>query len=212
MSSLTLYSSPASGHSHRVRLLLGVLGIEYQLKDVSAQSRKQADFLVKNPLGQVPVLEDGNRVIADSNAILVYLCRTYADGSAWLPCESEALAQVQLWLGKAAGEIRYGPGSARMVKIFGAQEDYDFACRVAGRLFTFMEQHLQTRHWLATPVPTIADIACYAYIAAAPEGGLSLESYPAIRSWLCRVESLPGFVPFGNVRSEAVSCRPGPIS
>lgn len=202
MSSLTLYSSPASGHSHRVRLLLGVLGIEYQLTDVSAQARKEPDFLGKNPLGQVPVLEDGNRLIADSNAILVYLCSAYADGSAWLPCEPEALAQVQLWLGKAAGEIRYGPGSARMVKMFDAQEDYDFACRVSDRLFTFMEQHLQSRSWLATLLPTIADIACYAYIAAAPEGGLSLENYPAIRSWLGRVEALPGFVPFGNVRAE----------
>ncbi|MGC0914903.1 glutathione binding-like protein [Pantoea agglomerans] len=104
--------------------------------------------------------------------------------------------QLWLWLGKAAGEIRYGPDSARLIKLFGADEDYDFASKVATRLLSLMEQHIHTCKWLASSFSTIANVAFYVYLAAAHEGGLSLRSYPEITVWLRRVESLPGFVPF----------------
>ena len=51
------------------------------------------------------------------------------------------------------------------------------------------------REWLAAEHPTIADVACYSYVAHAPEGGIMLEPYPAIREWLRRVEELPDFKP-----------------
>ena len=64
-------------------------------------------------------------------------------------------------------------------------------------LFTRMNAALMAAGgpWLAGPTPTIADLALYSYTAHAPEGGVSLEDYPAIRDWLARVEALPGFVP-----------------
>jgi glutathione S-transferase len=48
---------------------------------------------------------------------------------------------------------------------------------------------------MTLPSPTIADVANYSYIAHAPEGNVSLEPYANVRSWLARVEALPGFVP-----------------
>jgi glutathione S-transferase len=62
-------------------------------------------------------------------------------------------------------------------------------------LFRVMEHELATRAWLAGERPTLADIANYSYAARAPEGGVSLADYPAVRAWLARVEALPGFVP-----------------
>ena len=44
-----------------------------------------------------------------------------------------------------------------------------------------MEEHLAERDYLATAHPTIADLACYSYVAHAPEGGISLKPYPAVR-------------------------------
>jgi glutathione S-transferase len=67
------------------------------------------------------------------------------------------------------------------------------AGRVAAKLLTFLEEHLATRRFLAAEHPTIADLACYSYVAHAPEGGIPLAPYPAIRAWLGRVEALPGF-------------------
>lgn len=57
-----------------------------------------------------------------------------------------------------------------------------------------MEAHLAGRDWLASAHPTLADIAGYSYIAHAPEGGVSLAPYGALRAWLARIEALPGFV------------------
>ncbi|WP_188588616.1 glutathione binding-like protein, partial [Achromobacter denitrificans] len=54
---------------------------------------------------------------------------------------------------------------------------------------------LAGRDFLAGAAPTIADVACYAYVAHAPEGNVSLDGYPAVRAWLARIESLPRFVP-----------------
>jgi glutathione S-transferase len=64
------------------------------------------------------VLVDGDAVLADSNAILVYLAKRYAAGSAWLPEDPLGAARVQRWLSLAAGEIAYGPASARITARF----------------------------------------------------------------------------------------------
>ncbi len=66
---------------------------------------------------------------------------------------------------------------------------------IAQRLLGFMESHLASRTFLAAEHATIADLACYGYMAHAPEGGVSLDGYPALHAWLKRVEALPAFVP-----------------
>ena len=85
--------------------------------------------------------------------------------------------------------------AARAVHVFKAPYDLARAQAVAQRVLGFMEQHLAERDYLAASHPTIADLACYAYIARAPEGGIPLEPFPAIRAWLVRIEALPRFVP-----------------
>ncbi|HBH63177.1 MAG TPA: glutathione S-transferase, partial [Erwinia persicina] len=57
-----------------------------------------------------------------------------------------------------------------------------------------LASHLSDRQWLVGQRATLADVACYAYVACAPEGGISLQNWPAIRAWLRQVEALPGFV------------------
>jgi glutathione S-transferase len=192
---IVLHGTELSGHAHRVALLLRMLGLPYRFVVAPPEVRRTPDFLKLNPLGQIPVLEDGPLVLADSNAIMVYLVRRYAPGSRWLPDEPVAAAQVQRWLSLAAGEVMYGCAIGRAVKQFNAQWDHTLAVRVAERLLRFMEQHLDGRSWLAADHATIADLACYSYVAHAPEGGISLDPYPAVRAWLARVEALPQFVP-----------------
>jgi glutathione S-transferase len=192
---IVLHGTELSGHAHRVALLLRMLGLPYRFVVAPPEVRRTPDFLKLNPLGQIPVLEDGPLVLADSNAIMVYLVRRYAPGSRWLPDEPVAAAQVQRWLSLAAGEVMYGCAIGRAVKQFNAQWDHTLAVRVAERLLRFMQQHLDGRSWLAADHATIADLACYSYVAHAPEGGISLDPYPAVRAWLARVEALPQFVP-----------------
>jgi glutathione S-transferase len=172
-----------------------MLDIPYTFVNAPAEVRRSPQFLRLNPLGQIPVLQDGSIVLADSNAILVYLAKRYAPGQHWLPEEPLAAAHVHRWLSIAAGELAHGPALARVIAQWSYPGDRERAVAIAGRLFQFMEAHLEGREYLAAEHPTIADVACYSYTAHAPEGGVSLEPYAALRRWLSRIEALPGFQP-----------------
>ncbi len=194
MHSLTLYGTGLSGHVHRVRLLLSLLGLKADWVEADARVRKSPDFLALNPLGQVPVLVDNGTVISDSNAILLWLVKRYAPDSGWLPQDLAEEVQVHQWLAKAAGEIRYGVASARLIRQFSTAENYASAHDVAMKFLPQLASHLSDRQWLVGQRATLADVACYAYVACAPEGGISLQNWPAIRAWLRQVDALPGFV------------------
>lgn len=192
-STLILYGTPPSGHVHRVEVLLRLLGLPYNYVTATADVRQTPDYLALNPLGQIPVLVDGEAVICDSTAILVYLVEKYAPDSDWLPRSPRGRAEVQRWLSIASGEVRFGPAIARAICQFKADGDLARAQAIATRLFKFMETHLANRHYLAADHPTLADLASFAYIAHAPEGGIDLAPYPAICAWLDRVKAIPGF-------------------
>lgn len=194
MSSLTLYGTELSGHVHRVRLLLSMLGLSATWIEAGADLRNSAEFRALNPYGQVPVLVDDGTVISDSHAILIWLAKRYAPDSGWLPQALAEEVQVHQWLAKAAGEIRYGVASARLIKQFNTPENYASAVAVAQKFLPQLEAHLSDRQWLVGQRATIADLACYAYVACAPEGGISLRAFPAINGWLARVAALPGFI------------------
>lgn len=194
---IRLYRHPISGHSHRVELCLSLLDLPYQLLhvDLMQGAHKQPDFLAKNAFGQVPVIEDGDFTLADSNAILVYLGERYDEAGRYWPRTPEGKAQVVRWFSIAAGPMAAGLAGARAVRIIGAKLDYDRAVTIGQQLLKTLEAELGGRNFLVGNTATLADVACYTYVARAPEGDISLEPYPALRAWLGRVEALPGFVP-----------------
>jgi glutathione S-transferase len=193
---IKIYGATISGHCHRVELFCSLLGLPFEPVPVNLMKaeHKSPEFLVKNPFGQIPVIEDGDVTIADSNAIMVYLEGRYAPGR-WLPRDPVGAAKVQRWLSVAAGPLAFGPSMARAMRLFGRPDDPKPALARAENLFKVMDAELAAREWLATDTPTLADVALYSYTARAPEGLISLEPYPHLRAWLARVEALPGFVP-----------------
>jgi glutathione S-transferase len=198
---IKVYRNAISGHCHRVELFLSLLRLPHELVDVDFATRqhKTPEFLARNPFGQVPVIEDGDVTLADSNAILVYLEGRYAPG-AWLPRDPLGAARVQRWLSVAAGQLAFGPAAARVIQLFRRDEDCTPYVARGQQLLRVMETELAARPWLAGSAPTLADIANYSYIVSAPEGRISLEEYPAVRAWLARIEALPGFVPMPESR------------
>ncbi len=195
---IKLYGTPVSGHVHRVRLFLTLLDLPFEAIDIDMRARanRAPDFLARNAFGQVPVIEDGELTLADSNAILVYLNERYApDPGRWMPRDAYGAAQVQRWFSVAAGQLAFGPAAARVYALFGRPDDPSEVRKRAHALFEVMEQHLAAQPFLAGGSVTLADIANYAYVAHAPEGGVPLDAYANVRRWLARVEALPGFVP-----------------
>lgn len=191
-----LHRMALSGHCHRVELFIALLGLPCELVEVDlrAGAHKSPAFLARNSFGQVPVIEDGDVTLADSNAILVYLEARYAPGQ-WLPREALAAARVQRWLSVAAGPLAFGAAAARVIQLFQLPDDPAAAISRATSLFDVMELELASSRYLAGNQPTLADIANYSYVARAPEGNVSLAPYPQVRAWLDRIEALPGFVP-----------------
>jgi glutathione S-transferase len=192
---IILHGTPLSGHAHRVELLLLALALPYRYAESPAKVRNSEAFRRLNPLQQIPVLQDGDVTLADSNAIMVYLVRRYAPGSSWLPDEPVAAAKIQRWLSIAAGEVMHGPANARLIAQFGLKDDIARAARIAQRLLAFMNDHLASHDFLAADHATLADLACYSYVAHAPEGGIALAPYPEVEKWAARIEALPFFKP-----------------
>jgi glutathione S-transferase len=193
---IKLYHVPLSGHAHRVELLLSLLELPIELiyVDIPNEEHKKPEFLAINAFGQVPVIDDNGTIISDSNAILVYLAKKYGKG-AWLSEEPLAAARIQRWLSVAAGQVAYGPASARLITVFGAALNAEEVIARSHALLKVMDGELANTAFLAGDTATLADIANYTYIAHAPEGNVSLETYPHVRAWLERVEALTGFVP-----------------
>jgi glutathione S-transferase len=195
MQPIKFYNFPRSGHAHRVELMLSLLQLptETIFVDLAKGEHKQPTYLAINSFGQVPAIDDDGVVLADSNAILVYLAQKYGNGR-WLPVDPVGAARVQRWLSVAAGQIAFGPAAARLITVFGANLSAEDTISRAHNLLKVMELELGKSAYLAGSEPTIADISAYSYIAHAPEGNVSLDDYSNVRAWLQRVEALPGFV------------------
>jgi len=191
-----LFHVPLSGHSHRALLFLSLLDLDHEIVEIDFMNgeHKQDAHLARNAFGEVPVLEEDGRAIADSNAILVYLARRYG-ADHWLPADPWVEAEVQRWLSVAAGRIAFGPCAARLNTLFGASFDTGEVVARAKDTLRVMDARLADADWIAaTPEPTIADVALYSYVDRAPEGGIDLAPYQHVRTWLQRIEALPGFV------------------
>jgi glutathione S-transferase len=193
---IQLYDVPKSGHCHRVRLAASVMGVAAEtisVMDMEGQ-RQGAAYLAINPFGQVPTMVDGDISVRDSIAIIQYLERVHSAGQGWMPSDPAERAQVDEWFAVAAGVMFRGPNTARLIKLFSVPGDYDAAKAISAKLFNLMEEHLQERTWLVGDRATLADVACYSYIAVANEGELDLGPYTNIRAWLTTVQGLDGFI------------------
>ncbi|GFE72099.1 glutathione S-transferase family protein [Chroococcus sp. FPU101] len=193
---IKLYGHELSGNSYKVKLMLSLLNLDYEwIKvDLMTGAHKKPDFLALNPFGQVPVLVDGNTVLADAQAILLYLARQYGNQQ-WLPLEAEPMSRVIRWLSTTAGEVRQGLESARLYHLFKATSiDIERATQKSEFILAQLNNHLQTREWLELGHPTIADVAVFPYIALASDAKIALDQYPNVLAWIERIKQLPNFV------------------
>lgn len=199
---MKLYYHPLSGHSHRAHLFLSLAVIPHEvvLVDLAKAEHKSEGFLKLNSFGQVPVLVDGDVVVPDSIAIMVYAAKKFGK-TAWLPEDAAEAAAVQRWLSVSTGQIFNGPCVARLVTVFGMKFDAQEAIERAHAVLKIIDAELQGRDWIALERPSAADAALYSYIANAPEGNVDLSGYANVLAWLARVEKLPGFVPFQQSRA-----------
>ena len=192
---MKLYDLEPSGNCYKVRLFCALAKIPIDLVpvDFMAGEHKSAKFLAMNSLGELPILDDDGYILRDSQAILVYLAGKYG-GEAWLPKDPAHAAKVMQWLSTAANNVQHGPGDARLVDLFGYKIDKATTIANSNIILPIFEAHLANNQWLEMGRVTIADCACFPYIALSHQGGVSLEPYPNIRAWIARMKALPNFI------------------
>jgi glutathione S-transferase len=207
---MRLYDYDASGNCFKVRLLLALLGREYErvAVDIFAGDTLTDEYGRVNPLRETPVLEtDDGELIAQSNAILFYL----AEGTEYLPGDRVARAQVLQWTYFEQERVMPGLGGTRFRRLTGraAADPAGDAKRFQLGLDTLatLDEHLAARDWLVGVAPTVADLSVFAYTHVAGDAGFELESYPAVVDWLDRVRAIPGFV--DDLASYPENARPG---
>lgn len=196
---LILYSQQQSGNCYKPRLLMALLGVPFRIVEVNSYdgTTRQADFLEKNPIGKVPLLEfDDGRHLAESNAILLHL----AENTPYLPENAFDRAKAYEWL--FFEQYSHEPAIAVRRSILTAPERaaqrtperLASLAEAGNRALAVMERRLFAADWLAGGQYSVADIALYAYTHVAGEGGFDLSLFPGVEAWLDRVAAEPGHV------------------
>jgi glutathione S-transferase len=198
---MRLHSAPRSGNSYKVRLLLGLLGARCEIVnyDTKGGETHAPGFLKNiNPDGKIPVLElEDGTMLPESGAIHYYL----AEGTPYLPEEKLVKAQVLRWMFFEQYSLLLYLSRPRLWRMWGVEmtdqrrAELEQLFEQGYRALGVMERHLDDREYFVGDKPTIADVALYVYPRLCPEGGYDLEGFPAVRAWLERIATLPGYVP-----------------
>jgi glutathione S-transferase len=190
----TLYDYLPSGNGYKVRLTAKRLKIPYRLveMDIVRGATRTPEFLAKNPNGRIPLLEvPGLGFLPESHAIISFL----ADGSELIPRDAWQRAQLWQWLCFEQYNLEPNIGTARFWLSSLHKTPADLGERLTEKTakgheaLAVLERGLNGKPFLVADRFTLADIALYAYTHVAPEAGIDLGNYPAIRGWIARVAS-----------------------
>lgn len=197
---MILYDYVLSPDCYKVRLLAALTGAKLTLRAVDFHpggEHRGPEFLRLNPAGTIPVMEDDGVILTDSSAILTYVAAKAGPG--WLGDDDARMrGRVAQWLAFAQ-RLSASIGKARVHDMLQKPADID-ACRAAGVQClreieaALVEQDIMGQRFLAGDRPTLADLACFPHSMLAPDGGISVDPYPAIRLWTRRIRALPGFI------------------
>jgi glutathione S-transferase len=196
---ITVYGYSPSGNCHKLRMLLGHLGRPYRWieTDSAHGATRTPAYLAMNPNGKVPLVVDAlGRTMVESNAILAWL----ADGTRYFAGDAWQRGQTLSWM--FFEQYSHEPYVAVARFICGwtpadspRRAELPMLRERGHQALAVMDRHLASHDWFSSTGYGIADIALFGYTHCAEEGGFDLASYPAVRAWLARVRSQPGFVP-----------------
>ncbi|MGE3727924.1 MAG: glutathione S-transferase family protein [Candidatus Sericytochromatia bacterium] len=193
---LKLYDLNISPNALKVRAVLYELELPFETVPVNIMggAGQQMDYLAKNPNGKVPVLEDGDFVLWESNAIIKYLASLRPDKHL-LPSEPRPVARLDQWLFWQVAHYYQPVVNLAVEKIFkpmaGQAPDPSLVATLTQdfmRLTSILEMGLTDRDYLLGKL-SVADFAMAANLFMRGQLGLDISAFPAVQAWLVRVES-----------------------
>ena len=201
MKGLILHEDPRSGNCYKIRLTAAHVGIKLERKgyDIMKGETRTEEFLRDvNANGRIPVLQDGDRFLTESNAICFYL----ANGSKLIPDGHYDQADMLRWMFWEQYNHEPNIATLRFWKRFVGIDALADAQRIqmTGKrenglaALDLMDKHLSTRKWFVADQFSIADICLFAYTQVADEADFDLEAYPEIIHWMERIVTMKGHV------------------
>jgi len=193
---MKLYDYGPSQNCFKVRLLASHLSLALDVVPVSIfeGEASSSDFLAKNPMGTVPVLEtDSGQYLPESNAIISFL----AEGTPYLPREAMARAQVTRWLmfeqryiQTSISRLRYWTLTDKLDQF---AQDIGTARKLGDRVLDVLDSELGKRPFIAGDSYTIADMSVFAYSHVAADAAFEVWQRKNLQRWFDRVRTQPGF-------------------
>lgn len=183
-------------NGRKVSIALEEMGLTYETVaiDIGAGDQDTPEFRQMNPNGKIPVLKDGDRVIFESGAILLYLAQKtgqfcpphgtpgYWDVLQWLMWQMGGFGPM---LGQAHHFLHFNPGKSDYAEARFAAE--------TRRLYAVLDQQLETRPHICGDL-TIADFAVWPWVSRFGFQKIDLNGFPHVRKWYLRLAERPGFI------------------
>lgn len=198
---IRLYDHKLSGNAYKARLLMHQLGVEYEreIVELFEGAHKTEEFAKINPNQKLPVLVDGEFVMWESNAILLYLAKKYYPND-FISDDPEIYGHIVQWVFFGKTSIDPNLALARYLARFVPDHDPKEMEKLqtqGNSVLKILDDHLTDRDFLVGNY-SVADIACYPYVMLSPEGDFDLTYYLNIQKWIDNIESTEKFLPFGD--------------
>lgn len=187
-------------------IVLEELGLKYKVEtiDISKNTQKEDWYLAINPNGRIPALKDGELRVFETGAIMLYLTDHYdKENTLNYPHGSPEYYEVLSWLmwqmgglGPMQGQANHFRAMAGVYSEYGIKRYMD----ETKRLIDVLESRLSHADWLAGTKYTIADIASYSWVRAAPPFlDIKLDGWPGVDKWFKRISERPAVQKGQNV-------------
>ncbi|MEI1276963.1 glutathione S-transferase family protein [Leptospira venezuelensis] len=194
---MKVYGTSVSGNCYKIKLLLHILKIPYEWieTDTRKGETKTKEFLLKNPVGKVPLLElDSGEFLSESNAILYFLAKE----TNFFPNDLLDQSRILQWMFfEQYSHEPYIAVNRWLIHFQNKKDDPKIPSNHTKGLdaLKIMDDHLAKNRFFGSERPSIADISLFAYTHVAEEGHFPLSNFPNLNSWLRRVREIPGFIP-----------------
>lgn len=192
--SATLYCFGESGNAYKAALTMQLAGYDWQPRyvDFFNGETRGTEFRAINPMGEVPVLVEGDLVLSQSGVIQNHVATRTGKLAG---VDNTEVLRWLLWDNhKLSGQA----GMARFLANF-LPEDKRPAPVISflhGRLksaYGTLNAHLAGRDWIVGDAPSIADTACCGYLYYPEPFGFDRTDWPHVDAWLSRLSALPGW-------------------
>ncbi|OCW56392.1 glutathione S-transferase family protein [Hoeflea olei] len=199
MTDFTLDCFLESGNAYKAALMLELCGADWAPRRIaffSGQTRSD-EYKALNIMGEAPVLThhkvDGDVVLSQSGAILDYLSREF---DRFGPANDGERREILRWILWDNHKLTSYTATARFMSLFqnkGEDPITKFFAARAANAWKVLDTHLQSRDFVATGHPTIADLSLCGYLFWPDQIGMDTAKHPHIAAWLDRIAALPGF-------------------